>query len=158
MGHALKNDLQALALAHPAKATRDTARYPPLMRRAQAAPGGGGGKLRSRQLRVLAQAELGLAIQEAEHSPVDDARAALYLYHLHRKARRGRCFVACGVARERVGACVLVCVFSCVAGGCLSRGGRMSAPHGAPHRSRAIANARTANNRRSGSAPSASAA
>ena len=30
--------------------------------------------------------------QEGEHSPVDDARAALYLYHKHRKARRSHGF------------------------------------------------------------------
>ena len=28
-------------------------------------------------------------LQEGEHSPVDDARAALYLYHKHRKVRAG---------------------------------------------------------------------
>lgn len=44
-----------------------------------------GGKLRPRALRVLSQQELGLTIQEGEHTPVDDARAALYLYHKHRK-------------------------------------------------------------------------
>ncbi len=45
-----------------------------------------GGKLRARALRHLAVEELGLTIQEGEHSPVDDARAALYIYHRHRKA------------------------------------------------------------------------
>ncbi len=46
---------------------------------------GPSGKLKPRALRVLASQELGLTIQEGEHSPVEDARAALYLYHRHRK-------------------------------------------------------------------------
>lgn len=44
-----------------------------------------GGKRRPQALRQLAKKELGLEIQSGEHSSVDDARAALYLYH---KARR----------------------------------------------------------------------
>ncbi len=53
-----------------------------------------GSKLRPRALRVLAAQELGLTIQQGEHTPVDDARAALYLYHKHqqeweRALRRG---------------------------------------------------------------------
>lgn len=40
-----------------------------------------GGKRRPQALRVLAKKELGLDIQSGEHSSVDDARAALYLYH-----------------------------------------------------------------------------
>lgn len=66
---------QVLLLGHRRKDVRDTARYPPLMR-AQARSG----KLKARALRHLAAEQLGLAIQEGEHSPVDDARAALYLY------------------------------------------------------------------------------
>ncbi len=38
-----------------------------------------GGKKRAQALKVLAKVELGLTIQEG------DARAALYLYHKHRK-------------------------------------------------------------------------
>jgi RNA exonuclease 4 len=44
-----------------------------------------GGKRKPQALRQLAKKELGLDIQEGEHSSVDDARAALYLYH---KVRR----------------------------------------------------------------------
>jgi RNA exonuclease 4 len=44
------------------------------------------GTKRSRALKQLAKAELGLEIQDGSHSSVDDARAALYLYHKHRKA------------------------------------------------------------------------
>jgi RNA exonuclease 4 len=42
-----------------------------------------GGKRRPKALKQLAQSELGLTIQEGQHSSVDDARAALYLYQKH---------------------------------------------------------------------------
>ena len=71
-----------LQLGHPGKDIRDTARYPPLMR--AAAPGR---RPKPRSLRVLASEQLGLDIQSGEHTPVDDARAALYLYQKHRRAR-----------------------------------------------------------------------
>lgn len=80
VGHSLQNDLKALLLDHPRKETRDTAKYPPLMR--SPAPGR---KPRARALRHLALEELGITIQKGEHTPVDDARAALYVYHKHRK-------------------------------------------------------------------------
>ena len=60
--------------------TRDTATYPPLMMSI-----GKGQKAKPRALRHLAETELGLSIQAGEHSPIDDARSALYLYHKHRK-------------------------------------------------------------------------
>ncbi len=44
-----------------------------------------GRRPKPRALRQLALEHLGLTIQEGEHSPVDDARAALYLYQKHRK-------------------------------------------------------------------------
>lgn len=44
-----------------------------------------GRRPKPRSLRTLAVEQLGLTIQEGEHSPVDDARAALYLYHKFRK-------------------------------------------------------------------------
>lgn len=72
--------MQALLLSHPRKMTRDTATYPPLMMSV-----GKGQKAKSRSLRHLAETELGLSIQAGEHSPVDDARSTLYLYHKHRK-------------------------------------------------------------------------
>lgn len=51
-------------------------RYPPFMFSK-------GGKRRPRALKVLTQQELGINIQEGQHSSVDDARAALYLYQKH---------------------------------------------------------------------------
>lgn len=55
--------------------------------------------------RDLAAEHLGLAIQGGEHSPVDDARAALYLYKRFHKARLGgengrRLLGGCRVARR----------------------------------------------------------
>ena len=73
---------QALMLSHPHKLIRDTARFPPLMR-----PSAPGRKAKSRALRHLAREHLGLTIQEGEHTPIDDARATLYLYHKYRKVR-----------------------------------------------------------------------
>ncbi len=60
--------LQALLLSHKRKDVRDTSRYPPLMREQPRT-----GKLKPRALRHLAAEQLGLTIQEGEHSPVDDA-------------------------------------------------------------------------------------
>ena len=59
---------------------RDTARFPPLMQATQT-----GRKPKARALRHLAFEVLGLGIQEGEHSPVEDARCALYLYQRHAK-------------------------------------------------------------------------
>ena len=47
-----------------------------------------GRKARPRALRHLAFEILGLGIQEGEHSPVEDARAALYLYQRYAKVIR----------------------------------------------------------------------
>lgn len=80
VGHMLENDLLALLLSHPRRDIRDTGFYPPLMK-----VQGMTGKLKPRALRHLAAEQLGLQIQAGEHSPVDDARAALYLYQKHRK-------------------------------------------------------------------------
>lgn len=80
VGHALHNDLKVLLLSHPTHMTRDTAKYAPLMRV------NGAGKRRARKLRDLAKEHVGLNIQESEHSSVEDARAALFVYLKHRVA------------------------------------------------------------------------
>jgi RNA exonuclease 4 len=82
VGHALKNDLKALMLSHPRRLLRDTARYPPLMRKAPHVGGPTAEARRGRPARLqeLAAQHLGLTIQTGEHSPVEDARAALLLY------------------------------------------------------------------------------
>eukprot|EP00586_Coscinodiscus_wailesii_P000675 CAMPEP_0172483966 /NCGR_PEP_ID=MMETSP1066-20121228/11213_1 /TAXON_ID=671091 /ORGANISM="Coscinodiscus wailesii, Strain CCMP2513" /LENGTH=318 /DNA_ID=CAMNT_0013248187 /DNA_START=205 /DNA_END=1161 /DNA_ORIENTATION=- len=97
IGHGLKNDLQALGLTHPWFNVRDTAKYEPYMTTAPA-PGGGGGvitgggmkrrqTLQARKLKDLALQKLGVEIQVEgrEHSPVEDAIAALELYKLASK-------------------------------------------------------------------------
>mmetsp|Transcript_28103 Transcript_28103/g.57778 ORF Transcript_28103/g.57778 Transcript_28103/m.57778 type:complete len:413 (+) Transcript_28103:367-1605(+) len=83
VGHALKNDLDALMITHPRGDMRDTARYKPFMR----ATGRSGGKLRPRKLRDLVWEELGKRIQvEGEsHSSVDDARASMELFRCVRE-------------------------------------------------------------------------
>ncbi|KAL6764038.1 ribonuclease H-like domain-containing protein [Haematococcus lacustris] len=77
VGHSVDHDLEVLRLEHPAGSTRDTAKYPPFMT-------GRGRSRKSQPLRKLAASELGLDIQEGEHSPVEDARAAMKLYLRHR--------------------------------------------------------------------------
>ncbi|KZP28369.1 ribonuclease H-like protein [Athelia psychrophila] len=76
VGHAVHNDLKVLMLGHPRGMTRDTQYH--------------AGKARMLgtnrpALRNLVKAEVGVAIQEGEHSSVIDARATMALYRLHRK-------------------------------------------------------------------------
>ena len=70
VGHALQNDWEALGFAHRNDLVRDTAKYGPLCKRS--------GK--PKRLKKLAAEFLGLQIQTGEHSPSEDAMAALYLY------------------------------------------------------------------------------
>ena len=70
VGHALKNDWEVLGFAHRNDLVRDTATYGPLCKRS--------GK--PKRLKKLAAEFLGLQIQTGEHSPQEDAMAALYLY------------------------------------------------------------------------------
>lgn len=62
---------------------RDTSRYLPLMY-ATLRRNGAGFHYQARSLRKLAEIELGVRIQDGEHCPVQDARAALYVYLKHR--------------------------------------------------------------------------
>ncbi|KAL1537922.1 RNA exonuclease 4-like [Salvia divinorum] len=74
VGHALHNDLKALLLTHPKKDIRDTAQYAPFLKEG-----------RSRSLKNLAAEFLSVDIQNGEHCPVEDARAAMMLYQRNRK-------------------------------------------------------------------------
>ncbi|KAJ4846350.1 hypothetical protein Tsubulata_021399 [Turnera subulata] len=67
VGHALSNDLKALLLSHPKKDLRDTR------------------ERRRKALRHLAAEFLGVKIQSGEHCPVEDARAAMLLYQMHKR-------------------------------------------------------------------------
>ncbi|KAL4430177.1 hypothetical protein ABPG77_004959 [Micractinium sp. CCAP 211/92] len=72
VGHHLRKDLAALALSHPAEATRDTLQY----RELQGRRGSG------RKLADLSAERLGRRIQAPgrRHSPREDAQAAMDLY------------------------------------------------------------------------------
>lgn len=78
VGHALHNDFRVLGFTHPPHLTRDTAKYQPLMAMAET------GRTMAVSLKALSKEHLGLTIQSGEHSPVDDARASLYLYRKFR--------------------------------------------------------------------------
>lgn len=93
VGHALHNDLKALMLEHPKRLVRDTASYP-AYRKQQ------GATSRPRRLKWLAQEHLGWQIQGAEHSPAEDAVAALRLYKLRMSEWERAC--ANGGARDGV--------------------------------------------------------
>merc|ERR1712150_133300 len=78
VGHALKNDLQALLLDHPKEDIRDTAKYRPFQR----ASGRNGGKWRPRKLRDLVKEHLNIDIQVVgqAHDSTEDARASMDLF------------------------------------------------------------------------------
>ncbi|POM78624.1 RNA uclease 4 [Phytophthora palmivora] len=75
VGHALKNDFQALMFTPPKHLIRDTAYYRPYMRRKM-----NGTKLYPKSLKNLAEEVLGKQIQTGQHDSVEDARATLELY------------------------------------------------------------------------------
>lgn len=76
VGHAIRNDLDALLLSHPKRDIRDTSKHPPYRKVA----GGGSPRLKS-----LAAEYLGINIQEGSHSSVEDARATMLLYRRDKK-------------------------------------------------------------------------
>lgn len=71
VGHAIRNDLDALLLGHPKRDIRDTSRHPAFRQIA-------GGKTPS--LKKLARDVLGVDIQGGEHSSIEDARATMLLF------------------------------------------------------------------------------
>ncbi|XP_049884298.1 uncharacterized protein LOC126379545 [Pectinophora gossypiella] len=71
VGHSLKNDLSVLFLSHPKRNIRDTSRYKPFRKITKGS---------TPSLKRLAKEILGIDIQSAEHSSVEDARAAMQLY------------------------------------------------------------------------------
>lgn len=77
VGHAIRNDLDALLLSHPKRDIRDTARHAPYRKLA-------GGS--SPRLKILASELLGLEIQTGEHSSVEDARACMLLFRRDKDA------------------------------------------------------------------------
>ncbi|GBG30814.1 RNA exonuclease 4 [Hondaea fermentalgiana] len=81
VGHQLRSDLEVLMLKHPRSLLRDTALYAPL-RRVNAETG----RTHAAKLRDLCLNELGKVIQDGEHDPYVDARAALEIYKKHSTA------------------------------------------------------------------------
>ncbi|KAG3092488.1 hypothetical protein PI124_g16889 [Phytophthora idaei] len=75
VGHALKNDFQALMFTPPKHLIRDTAYYRLYMRRKM-----NGTKLYPKSLKNLTEEILGKQIQTGQHDSVEDARATLELY------------------------------------------------------------------------------
>ena len=71
VGHAIKNDLEALLLSHSKRDIRDTSKHPAFRQLA-------GGKTPS--LKKLAREVLGVDIQGGEHSSIEDARATMLLF------------------------------------------------------------------------------
>ncbi|KAK6499757.1 3'-5' exonuclease [Arthrobotrys musiformis] len=76
IGHAIHNDLEALFLSHPKRDIRDTARHQPFRKIA---------KQKNPGLKRLAKEILGLDIQGAAHSSVEDARVTMMLYKKDKK-------------------------------------------------------------------------
>lgn len=76
VGHAIQHDLDSLMLSHPKSMIRDTSRHPPFKKLAQG---------KTPALKKLTKELLKIDIQGAEHSSVEDARATMMLYKLHKK-------------------------------------------------------------------------
>lgn len=75
IGHALINDFKALQFTHPKHMVRDTSTFPKFKDYAIG---------RTPGLKKVAQVELGVGIQGAEHSSVEDARACMALYRKYK--------------------------------------------------------------------------
>ncbi|KAH0547694.1 hypothetical protein FGG08_000183 [Glutinoglossum americanum] len=71
VGHAVRNDLDALKLAHPRRDTRDTTWYQGFRKLSAG---------RAPALKKLAREVLGVEIQGGEHSSVEDARTTMLLF------------------------------------------------------------------------------
>jgi RNA exonuclease 4 len=79
VGHAVKNDLDALILKHDRRLIRDTSKFSKFRQLANI-PG------RTPGLKLLAEKLLGVEIQVGAHSSVEDARATMALYRLDKEA------------------------------------------------------------------------
>ena len=75
VGHALRNDLDALMMGHPKRDIRDTQKVPGFKKYG-----------RSPRLQTLAKEVLGISIQAGEHSSIEDARATMLLFRRHKSA------------------------------------------------------------------------
>eukprot|EP00096_Caligus_rogercresseyi_P010432 TRINITY_DN3802_c0_g1_i1.p1 TRINITY_DN3802_c0_g1~~TRINITY_DN3802_c0_g1_i1.p1 ORF type:complete len:326 (-),score=58.60 TRINITY_DN3802_c0_g1_i1:212-1189(-) len=97
VGHALKHDLKVLFLGHSKQQIRDTSLYKPFRELFNG---------RTPSLKKLTAKLLSVSVQEGEHSPVEDARAAVRLYTMFRtewekslkkvKPKKGKCKASSG--------------------------------------------------------------
>ncbi|KAK6203154.1 RNA exonuclease 4 [Scheffersomyces amazonensis] len=76
VGHAIHHDLDALFLSHPKVMIRDTTQYVPFRKIASG---------RTPSLKKLTSHFLQIDIQGAAHSSVEDARATMLLFRLHKR-------------------------------------------------------------------------
>lgn len=76
VGHAIKNDLDALFLTHPQDAIRDTSGFLPLRKMA------GLSEANPPSLKTLTMKLLGQVIQVRQHSSLEDAASTMQLYKL----------------------------------------------------------------------------
>lgn len=76
VGHAVHHDLESLFLSHPRLKLRDTSTYKPFRELSMG---------KTPALKKLASHFLEVDIQKAEHSSVEDARATMLLFRVHRK-------------------------------------------------------------------------
>jgi RNA exonuclease 4 len=77
VGHAIKNDLEAMMLGHPKRDIRDTSRFSGFRKYSAG---------RTPSLKKLAKEILGVDIQGGEHSSIEDARATMLLFRRHKSA------------------------------------------------------------------------
>ncbi|KAF4635940.1 hypothetical protein G7Y89_g2147 [Cudoniella acicularis] len=77
VGHAVRNDLDAMMLGHPKRDIRDTSKFSGFRKYSA-------GKTPS--LKKLAKEVLGVEIQGGEHSSIEDARAAMLLFRRRKSA------------------------------------------------------------------------
>lgn len=74
VGHAIRNDLQALGFKHPKELIRDTSTYFKKMFNDKVP-----------SLKRLSETLLNVKVQTGEHSSVEDAKATMRLYTLYKK-------------------------------------------------------------------------
>lgn len=77
VGHAIKNDLEALMLGHPKKDIRDTSRFSGFRKYSAG---------HTPSLKKLAKEVLGVDIQGGEHSSLEDARTTMLLFRRNKSA------------------------------------------------------------------------
>ncbi|EMR88709.1 putative rna exonuclease 4 protein [Botrytis cinerea BcDW1] len=77
VGHAIKNDLEAMILSHPKRDIRDTSKFSGFRKYSNG---------RTPSLKKLSKEILGVDIQGGEHSSIEDARATILLFRKHKSA------------------------------------------------------------------------